>query len=41
MNKFDKNMVLEKYNDDIELIKYISETLNIHIERLKIIEKKK
>tara|TARA_Y100000741_G_scaffold358307_1_gene337301 strand:- start:537 stop:1418 length:882 start_codon:yes stop_codon:yes gene_type:complete len=40
MNKFDKNMVLEKYNDDIELIKYISETLNIHIERLKIIEKK-
>jgi hypothetical protein len=40
MNKFDKNMVLEKYNDDIELIKYISEILNIHIERLKIIEKK-
>lgn len=40
MNKFDKNMVLEKYNDDIELIKYISEILNIHIERLNIIEKK-
>tara|TARA_Y100000996_G_scaffold62569_1_gene42444 strand:- start:197 stop:364 length:168 start_codon:yes stop_codon:yes gene_type:complete len=32
-------MVLEKYNDDIELIKYIPEILNIHIERLTIIEK--
>ena len=34
----DKNIFLEKYNNIEELLNYISETLNIHIERLKIIE---
>ena len=36
----DKNIIIENYNNDNNLIKYISEILNIHIERLKIIEKK-
>lgn len=35
-----KDKIEENYNNDNELIKYISDTLNIHIERLKIIEKK-
>jgi hypothetical protein len=35
-----KNIITKIYNNDNELIKYISETLNIHIERLKIIQKK-
>ena len=35
----DKNIIIENYNNDNNLIKYISEILNIHIERLKIIEK--
>lgn len=35
-----KNIILENYNSNVELIKYLSEILNIHIERLKIIEKK-
>ena len=35
-----KTTIEENYNNDNELIKYISDTLNIHIERLKIIEKK-
>jgi hypothetical protein len=34
-----KNIILENYNSNVELIKYLSEILNIHIERLKIIEK--
>jgi hypothetical protein len=34
------NELIKIYNNDNELIKYISDTLNIHIERLKIIEKK-
>ena len=34
------NELIKNYNNDNELIKYISDTLNIHIERLKIIEKK-
>ena len=37
--EIDKNIVIENYNNDDDLIKYISKTLNIHIERLKIIEK--
>jgi hypothetical protein len=36
-----KNIITKIYDNDNELIKYISETLNIHIERLKIIQKKK
>jgi len=35
-----KNIILENYNNNVEIIKYLSEILNIHIERLKIIEKK-
>ena len=35
----DKNIIVENYNNNDELIKYISGTLHIHIERLKIIEK--
>lgn len=35
----DKNIIIENYNNDNNLIRYISEILNIHIERLKIIEK--
>ena len=38
--EIDKNIVIENYNNDDDLIKYISKTLNIHIERLKIIERK-
>lgn len=38
--EINKNIITENYNNDNELIKYISEILNIHIERLKIIEKK-
>ncbi len=34
-----KNIIIENYNNDNDLIKYISEILNIHIERLKITEK--
>ena len=41
MNELDKNSILEKYDNNDELIKYVSETLNIHIERLKIIKKNK
>lgn len=37
--EINKNIITENYNNDNELIKYISEILNIHIERLKIIEK--
>ena len=33
-----KNIILENYNSNVELIKYLSEILNIHIERLKIIK---
>jgi hypothetical protein len=36
-----KNIITKIYDNDNELIKYISETLNIHIEILKIIQKKK
>ena len=35
----DKNIILENYNNNNELIKYVSKILKIHIERLKIIEK--
>lgn len=35
-----KNIIIKNLNNDNELIKYISDTLNIHTERLKIIEKK-
>lgn len=38
--EINKNIITENYNNDNELIKYISKTLNIHIEKLKIIEKK-
>ena len=38
--EINKNIIIENYNNDDDLIKYISKTLNIHIERLKIIEKK-
>jgi len=38
--EINKNIIIENYNNDDDLIKYISKILNIHIERLKIIEKK-
>lgn len=38
--EINKNIIIGNYNNDDDLIKYISKTLNIHIERLKIIEKK-
>ena len=38
--EINKNIIIENYNNDDDLIKYISKTLNIHIERLKIIERK-
>ena len=38
--EINKNIITENYNNDNELIKYISKTLNIHIEKLKVIEKK-
>ena len=31
----DKNIILENYNNNNELIKYVSKILKIHIERLK------
>jgi hypothetical protein len=37
--EINKNIIVENYNNDNDLIKYISEILNIHIERLKITEK--
>ena len=39
MDIFNKQKILNLYESDNELINYISDILNIHIERLKIIEK--
>jgi len=35
----EKKIIIENYNNNQELIKYVSKILKIHIERLKIIEK--
>ena len=41
MNIFDKDVIIDKYDKESELIEYISDIRNIHIERIKIIEKNK
>ena len=41
MNIFDKDVIIDKYDKESELIEYISDIRNIHIERIKITEKNK
>ena len=41
MNIFDKDVIIDKYDKESELIEYISDIRNIHIERIKITGKNK